>query len=230
MDPAQTLVTPDERMRFINAINEKRAAIGAHAADAAIKGLADVKLASLGDLKNLFAYAAQTRTMQDATTRLMPEFKAKLDAAPASLADVAEANTTLLQLAQVSNQVAAAPAYQTYYKAMQDSRDAMAKSVMVSAPAITASRHSNSTSARDLGDILATLDADQFQRCFVAWVASVIGVSAIDGKTVRRSKAIDKDAIHMVSAFAPRQRLVMGQVKVADKANEILAIPGSVSV
>ena len=34
-----------------------------------------------------------------------------------------------------------------------------------------------------------------------------------------------KDAIHMVSAFAARQRLVLGQVKVADKANEIVAIP-----
>jgi len=80
-----------------------------------------------------------------------------------------------------------------------------------------------------LGDILATLDADQFQRCFVAWVASLIGVPegvvAIDGKTVRRSKGAGKDAIHMVSAFAARQRLVMGQVKVADKANEIVAIP-----
>jgi predicted transposase YbfD/YdcC len=80
-----------------------------------------------------------------------------------------------------------------------------------------------------LGDILATLDAEQFQRCFVAWVASLIGVPegvvAIDGKTVRRSKGSDKDAIHMVSAFAARQRLVMGQVKVADKANEIVAIP-----
>jgi predicted transposase YbfD/YdcC len=86
------------------------------------------------------------------------------------------------------------------------------------------------TPAHDrLGDILATLDADQFQRCFVAWVASLIGVPegvvAIDGKTVRRSKGVDKAAIHMVSAFAARQRLVMGQLKVADKANEIVAIP-----
>ena len=85
------------------------------------------------------------------------------------------------------------------------------------------------TPAHDhLGDILATLDAEQFQRCFVAWVASLIGVPegvvAIDGKTVRRSKGA-KAAIHMVSAFAARQRLVLGQVKVADKANEIVAIP-----
>ena len=85
------------------------------------------------------------------------------------------------------------------------------------------------TPAHDhLGDILATLDAEQFQRCFVAWVAALIGVPqgvvAIDGKTSRRSKGA-KGAIHMVSAFAARQRLVLGQVKVADKANEIVAIP-----
>jgi predicted transposase YbfD/YdcC len=86
------------------------------------------------------------------------------------------------------------------------------------------------TPAHDhLGDILATLDAEAFQRCFVAWVAALIGVPegvvAIDGKTVRRSKGTAKTAIHMVSAFAARQRLVLGQVKVADKANEIVAIP-----
>jgi len=86
------------------------------------------------------------------------------------------------------------------------------------------------TPAHDhLGDILATLDAEAFQRCFVAWVAALIGVPegvvAIDGKTVRRSRGAAKDAIHMVSAFAARQRLVLGQVKVADKANEIVAIP-----
>lgn len=85
------------------------------------------------------------------------------------------------------------------------------------------------TPAHDhLGDILATLDADHFQRCFVTWVASLIGVAegvvAIDGKTSRRSKG-DNGPIHMVSAFAARQRLVLGQVKVADKANEIVAIP-----
>src|SRR4051794_3282420 len=85
------------------------------------------------------------------------------------------------------------------------------------------------TPAHDhLGDILATLDAEQFQRCFVAWVASLIGVPegvvAIDGKTVRRSRGA-KAAIHMVSAFAARRRLVLGQVKVGDKANEIVAIP-----
>jgi hypothetical protein len=69
-----------------------------------------------------------------------------------------------------------------------------------------------------VGDIFATLDAEQFQRCFVAWVASVTGIPAcviaIDGKTVRRSgrKKDHTAPIHMVSAFAARQRLVLGQV------------------
>jgi len=82
-----------------------------------------------------------------------------------------------------------------------------------------------------LGDIFAVLDAAAFQRCFVAWVAAVTGAPAdmiaIDGKTLRRSfqKKGAKAPIHMVSAFAARQRLVLGQVKVAEKSNEIIAIP-----
>jgi predicted transposase YbfD/YdcC len=88
------------------------------------------------------------------------------------------------------------------------------------------------TPAHDhLGDIFAMLDAKAFQRCFVAWVAAVTGAPAeaiaIDGKTLRRSyqRKGAKEPIHMVSAFAARQRLVLGQVKVADKSNEIVAIP-----
>jgi predicted transposase YbfD/YdcC len=82
-----------------------------------------------------------------------------------------------------------------------------------------------------LGDIFAALDAEQFQQCFAAWVAAVTGapagVIAIDGKALRRSyqKKNAKAPIHMVSAFAARQRLVLGQVKVAEKSNEIVAIP-----
>lgn len=82
-----------------------------------------------------------------------------------------------------------------------------------------------------LGDIFAVLDAEHFERCFVAWVAALMGVPAeviaIDGKTSRRAyqKPGGKAAIHMVSAFAARQRLVLGQVKVAEKSNEIIAIP-----
>jgi predicted transposase YbfD/YdcC len=71
-----------------------------------------------------------------------------------------------------------------------------------------------------------------FQACFRDWVRAVgaalrIKQIAIDGKTLRGSanKKGAKAAIHMVSAFAARQRLVLGQVKVADKSNEIIAIP-----
>jgi predicted transposase YbfD/YdcC len=91
--------------------------------------------------------------------------------------------------------------------------------------------HAGTPAHDHLGDILATLDATAFQRCFVAWVAALTGapaeVIAIDGKTLRRSyqKKSAKAPIHMVSAFAARQRLVLGQVKVAEKSNEIVAIP-----
>jgi predicted transcriptional regulator len=52
-------------------------------------------------------------------------------------------------------------------------------------------------------------------------------VIAVDGKTSRRSyqKKGSKEAIHIVSAFAARQRIVLGQVKVNEKSNEIVAIP-----
>ena len=93
-------------------------------------------------------------------------------------------------------------------------------------------RFEDGTPSHDqLGTILAMLDAEGFQKCFVAWVSAITGsaaeVIAIDGKTSRRSyqKKGAKAPIHMVSAFAARQRLVLGQVKVAEKSNEIVAIP-----
>lgn len=82
-----------------------------------------------------------------------------------------------------------------------------------------------------LGDIFAALDAEAFQDCFVKWTSELTGLGgeiiAIDGKTLRRSyqRAGRKGAIHMISAFSAGQRLVVGQRKVADKSNEITAIP-----
>jgi predicted transposase YbfD/YdcC len=80
--------------------------------------------------------------------------------------------------------------------------------------------------------VFARLDPEQFQACFMGWmkaVAEVIGgqVIAIDGKVLRRShdKGIGQAAIDMVSAWACANRLVLGQVKVDEKSNEITAIP-----
>ena len=82
-----------------------------------------------------------------------------------------------------------------------------------------------------LGIVFARLDAKQFQSCFIAWVerftATVRGVVAIDGKTLRRSfdHAAGQGPIQMISAWSTRQRLVLGQHQVAEKSNEITAIP-----
>ncbi len=82
------------------------------------------------------------------------------------------------------------------------------------------------------GKVFAAIDAEEFSRCFSNWVAALSTLTngeiiAIDGKCVRRSldKASNKKAIHMVSAWAHQNRLVLGQVKVDEKSNEITAIP-----
>jgi predicted transposase YbfD/YdcC len=80
--------------------------------------------------------------------------------------------------------------------------------------------------------VFARLDPEQFQTCFLRWMAAVcarIGgqVIAIDGKVLRRSHdhGIGQAAIDMVSAWATANRLVLGQVKVTEKSNEITAMP-----
>ena len=71
-----------------------------------------------------------------------------------------------------------------------------------------------------------------FERCFQRWVQSIVEtvgaqVIPIDGKTLKGSydREQKKSALHLVSAWASEYRLVLGQVKVADKSNEITAIP-----
>lgn len=82
------------------------------------------------------------------------------------------------------------------------------------------------------GRVFARLDPVQFEACFTEWVQAVNDVMggqvvAIDGKTIRRSydRTADKSAIHMVSAWASANGLVLGQIRVDDHSNEITAIP-----
>lgn len=82
------------------------------------------------------------------------------------------------------------------------------------------------------GEVYGAIDTEQFSVCFSRWVADLANITegeviAIDGKCLRRSidKASKKAAIYMVSAWAQHNNLVLGQVKVDDKSNEITAIP-----
>jgi predicted transposase YbfD/YdcC len=80
--------------------------------------------------------------------------------------------------------------------------------------------------------LFARLDPEAFTQCFTAWVASLRRqtkgeVVSIDGKTLRHSfdTATGQAPIHVISAWASKNRLVLGQLKVEDKSNEIPAIP-----
>lgn len=80
------------------------------------------------------------------------------------------------------------------------------------------------------GRVFSLLDARVFERCFIAWMRTVCRAFddlqvALDGKTVRRSQTAEQPAIHLVSAFVPGLGLTLGQVKTAEKSNEITAIP-----
>ena len=81
------------------------------------------------------------------------------------------------------------------------------------------------------GRVFALLDPKQFEASFVQWVAgiskTVKGVIAIDGKTLRRShdQQAGKKALHMVSAWAVENRVVLAQLATEEKSNEITAIP-----
>ncbi len=82
------------------------------------------------------------------------------------------------------------------------------------------------------GRVFARLDPTAFADCFLAWTQQMHTqtagqVIALDGKTLRHSfdTASGKGAIHMVSAWASDSRLVLGQVKVDAKSNEITALP-----
>ena len=87
------------------------------------------------------------------------------------------------------------------------------------------------------GRVFAALDPGQFEQCFLVWVRAVVAhtrgeVVALDGKTLRRShdRGAGKAALHLVSAWAATNRLVLGQVAVDAKSNEIRALPALLRV
>ena len=88
-----------------------------------------------------------------------------------------------------------------------------------------------------LNDVINALDGALFAQCFTAWVetlrdpapalSAASEIVAIDGKTSRRTHdhRRDRGPLHMVSAWASSQRLVLGQQACQAKSNEITAIP-----
>ncbi len=85
--------------------------------------------------------------------------------------------------------------------------------------------------------VFSRINPEQFQECFLNWIKSIQKITggeivAIDGKKIRHSydKGKGQAAIHMVSAWAGSQHLVLGQRKVDKKSNEITAIPELIKV
>ncbi|UXI04095.1 ISAs1 family transposase [Photobacterium sp. TY1-4] len=85
--------------------------------------------------------------------------------------------------------------------------------------------------------LIASIDPAEFRDCFLAWMKAVHKLTcgevvAIDGKTLRGSYDRDdkRSAIHMVSAYASANQLVLGQLKTDNKSNEIIAIPALIKM
>lgn len=82
------------------------------------------------------------------------------------------------------------------------------------------------------GNVFAALSVSEFENCFLNWISAISEatsgeVIAIDGKTLCSSydRSSKKAAIHMVSAWACKNRIILGQVKTDEHSNEITAIP-----
>ena len=83
--------------------------------------------------------------------------------------------------------------------------------------------------------VFAALDPQQFLDCFLRWTQSLRHavpqeIVALDGKALRRALNRDQSLQYIVSAWAEDNGLVLGQWKVADKSNEITALPGLLRV
>ena len=82
------------------------------------------------------------------------------------------------------------------------------------------------------GRIFSILAPKEFEKCFNSWLKSLNidlkkEIIALDGKTVRGSgnKRQQEPPLHLVSAWAAKNRLMLAQIKTEDKSNEITAIP-----
>jgi predicted transposase YbfD/YdcC len=80
--------------------------------------------------------------------------------------------------------------------------------------------------------LFARLRPTELQQCFLNWVQAIFHVTegqviAVDGKTLRGAyeRGQGRSMIHMVSAWATANRIVLGQCKTQEKSNEITAIP-----
>jgi predicted transposase YbfD/YdcC len=83
--------------------------------------------------------------------------------------------------------------------------------------------------------LLAALDPEKFLDCFLRWTQSLRQavpqeIVALDGKALRRALNQDQSVKYVVSAWAESNHLVLGQLKVADKSNEITAVPALLRV
>ena len=82
------------------------------------------------------------------------------------------------------------------------------------------------------GRVFSLINPNEFEECFREWIASLTiditkEIIAIDGKTLRGSHNRKKGVkpIHLVSAWAVKNRIMLGQTKTEEKSNEIEAIP-----
>jgi len=78
--------------------------------------------------------------------------------------------------------------------------------------------------------IFELINPKEFEKCFVNWVRTICSLHKnefvnIDGKTVRGSRDTNNPPVHLVSAWANENKLVLAQKKTSDKSNEITAIP-----
>lgn len=81
-----------------------------------------------------------------------------------------------------------------------------------------------------IGRVLAMINPKQFQSLFISWIEQSLNIPTgsyipIDGKTLRGSANEQSRGIHLISAFAHEAGVVLGQIKCAEKSNEITAIP-----